>query len=210
MTDNQTDFETLNNIIPPATIAPTPIPPGLEGLPTTRQFSDARPFWYVAVMMIGTFGLYRFVWFYRAWRLLISHYQLRGNAVFNALLAPLCIWSFFRYAFLLGADAGFIAPIAGEINASFYFLIFIASCLSPKTHLYFHGYALSLPIFSVLILLRLVSMQQPVIAMNAGYRFIDPQYRERTGFSFWSIISLIIGLLCWASFIVNWLSKTKT
>jgi hypothetical protein len=113
----QPDTEQVNQ-----PVVSSPAPPKYID-PKTLPYSTARPFWYVALMTIMTFGVYLIVWFYRAWTVLLKHYQLKGGALLNTIFYPLCLWSFYRYAFSFGEQGGYKSSWQSNWAASLFFTL---------------------------------------------------------------------------------------
>ena len=195
--EDHTVEESLIPEQPQTTIAPTPIPLGFDESVKTWQYSDARPFWYVSVMIIATFGIYQIVWFYRSWRTLMLHYQLKGNNVINALFSPFCAWSFFRYALDLGKQGGYLTVWPSNLIATVYFFTcFVANAAWRAPNEYPRD-DMKMIICFVCTVFILVPLNEGVRAMNAGYAMLYPEKQIRTRLSAGAIISIIIGSLCW-------------
>ncbi len=176
--------------------------------PNSLPYSSARPFWYVALMVIMTMGIYNIGWFYRGWKVLLEHYKLKGSAGVNAVFAPYCCWSFFRYAFSYGELGGYKLAIPSNLNAALYFIFTIvgnilsrvSSVIADKSP--FEAGILNLLALSTLFLI-LIPIRQGVNAMNAGIAKLQPNTRMRTTLSPVSIIFVVIGSIVWLLIILG-------
>ncbi len=167
--------------------------------PNTSPYSIARPFWYVSLMMMMTLGYYQFVWFYRTWKLLLIQYDLKGNAVINAIFSPLCLWSFFKYAFLFGKQGGYISSWNPLFAANLFFSFCIVERIIDTYSRYikpFDAAVLNL-ITLILIALSLIPLKEGVNAMNAGIANVQPNSRIRMTLSPWSIVFVVLGSVAW-------------
>lgn len=168
----------------------------------SATYSYARPFWYVMLMTVATFGFYLLVWFYRAWKMLLKHYNLKGYALVNALFSPFCAWSFFRYAFMLGEEGGYQASLPSNNVAWIYFLIWCLRDVFSFVMGAVNGaigadvFNFNYLIFPALFLLY-IPLKPGTMAMNAGYMKLLPGARMRTSLSAWSIVFLVLGCLSW-------------
>ncbi len=170
--------------------------------PQTLPYSAARPFWYVAVMFIVTFGLYSVVWFYRSWQELLLRYQLKGYALVNAIFFPFCLWSFYKYAFLYGETGGYKSKWESYNAASFFFIVnaigrSIARYEKKLDEKLINEHIILLILSWGLFFVVLYPLREGVNAMNAGVNKTYNYNRMRTKFSPASIIFIVIGSTIW-------------
>jgi hypothetical protein len=189
-------------------VASPPAPPKYID-PKTLPFSTIRPFWYVALMTIVTFGLYLIVWFYRGWKVLLKQYQLKGGALLNTIFYPLCLWSFYRYAFSFGEQGGYKSSWQANGAASLFFTFHAICNISARIS---NTKSLNLPPFEscildilsvIMVFLMLIPLKEGVNAMNAGYSVIQPGTRIRTSLSPLSITFLVIGSILWIFVVIG-------
>lgn len=181
--------------------------------PKPLPYSTIRPFWYVALMMIITFGLYRIVWFYRAWTVLLKQYHLKGGALVNTIFYPLCLWSFYRYAFSFGEQGGYKSSWESNWAASMFFTFHLFCNITARMS---NMKSLNLPSFDsgILVMLSIIAsfvmlipLKEGVNAMNAGYSVIQSGTRIRTSLSPWSITFVAIGSVVWLFTITGLIAK---
>lgn len=202
---------------PSATVSPNypantmpPPPPAVDiqplygnAAPGAMPYSYARPFWYVAFMTLITQGAYPIVWFYRAWKVLMVEYNLKGNAVVNTIFIIFCAFSFYRYAFSLGAKNGYHSTMSANSVAGLFIIIEIIGSVSSGIE----GINDSLTIYSLVIfafmLLSLIPLREGTLAMNSAYTNLQPGTRMRNTLSPWSIVFVIIGTILWLFYLGN-------
>lgn len=184
---------------PSAYIPPPPVPMAGPGVPDVNApYSYARPVWYVVLMFIATFGLYGIVWFHRCWKVLLSHFNLRGNAVVNAIFNPLCAFSFFRYAYELGGIRGFAPTMPANLAATLYLVLAIGSRVFERIATRVDDSGISSFVGLVFFLLSAIPLSAGVHAMNAGAEEVQPGHRMRTSLSPWAIVALVLGGILWS------------
>ncbi|MEI6519688.1 MAG: hypothetical protein WCO98_06575 [bacterium] len=169
--------------------------------PKTLPYSSMRPFWYVALMMMMTIGLYRIVWLYRSWQILNQHYKLKNNIIFNIWFDPFFSFRFFKYAFFLGKECGYKPFMPTIIYPILYFIFLISVAVSSRISgnemdWYEIGMVVSLA-------LLLIPIHGAVKAINAGHTVIEPDTQMRTKLSAWSIVFVCLGSLFWLGFTLS-------
>ena len=181
-----------------STMPPPPPPPTVVGLPPSiLPYSMARPFWYVALMFVLTFGLYVVVWFYRGWKVLLSHYRLGGVAVLNAIFSVLCALSFFRLTFKLGEEAGYRSRMPWQVAAHLYIIFYIAGRMIDRLTTQSETIS-AMDLASIMVsVLMLIPLREGVRAINAGYGMLSPDSRMRTRLSPWAIVTVVISSVIW-------------
>lgn len=182
-----------------AIFSPSPAPLYID--PNSLPYSSVRPFWYVALMMMMTFGLYRIVWLYRSWQILSQHYKLKNNIIFNIWCDPIFSFRFFKYAFLLSKECGYNSFMPKIIYPILYLIFLILFAVFVRIS----GNEMDWREIGMVVSLALwlIPVHGAVKAINAGYTLVESDTRMRTKLSPWSIVFVCIGSLFWLGFIIS-------
>lgn len=202
--DEQQIAETPSNPQPFSPANTLPPPPLIDNLPLygnaalySGTYSYARPFWYVALMTLISMGAYPVVWFYRAWKVILAEYNLKGNAVVNTIFILFCAIPFFRYAFSLGEKNGHHSTMSSNSAAALFIVVEILESVSSGIDARSDSLTIYSFITFVLMLLSLIPLREGTLAMNAAYANLQPNSKMRTTLSPWSIFFLIICTIIW-------------
>ena len=208
--DNLTTDDARPVAAAPTSMPPPPIPLGAATAAGVLPFSSARPFWYVALLTVATFGMYQVVWFYRAWTAILQRYNLKGNALVNALFITFCSRSFFRYAYALGAEVGFTPWMSPTAAFTLYLSFVVISGVFSRLGNTDHGLGVTTLLSLVFTFLVLIPLRDGVEAMNAGYSVVEPGRPMRDRLSGGAIACLILGCITWAFVVIGFCTPSTT
>jgi len=134
------------------------------------------------LMSIGTFGLYKFYWFYKNWRFIKNTTGDDISPFWRALFSIFFVYSCFKYIKKDSINNNLPTNLSPGFLATFYIIIaLLQSFPSIRDQYWFFLDLLPLALFNK-------------VALNVN-KHVNPDFKVNDKLSFWNIVGLIFGSL---------------
>ena len=142
-----------------------------------------------------SFGLYELYWFYRNWKAIRDHEQIRISPVWRSIFSVLFCYNFFKRIRKAATARGYSSSYsAGALALLYIVLTMLLKLPAPWDQL------------ELLTFIPLVMINPAICYLNQSY---DPAWVATHRFNKAEMVWIIVGMLFWLAMISDWLKGTR-